>query len=176
MSRKRLSEVEKPVKEKRKKDQRVADKKIDSLSLEQIEKLISNSKTYIGSIYLESFKNLLIKAKTYSLIVNCNRHWFCIFSTPETFEIFDPLGFLQKSGCIDSSFMDFLKIQLGRKILYANPKIQSDSSFACGLFVAFFILHRESGLTYNEILSKFSKHYKKNEMLVRLFFDNKMWK
>ena len=172
MSPKRPLEVEKPVKPKRRKDQTVADE--NPLSLKKIEKLISKSKTYIGSIYSDSFTNILIKAKTFSLIVHCNNHWFCIYSTPETFEIFDPLGFLQKTGCINSIFLSFLKNQLGRKILYANPKLQSGSSFACGYFVSFFILNRESGLTFNEILSKFSKNYKKNELLVKLFFKNKM--
>ena len=172
MSQKRQPEVEKPVKAKRRKDQKVGDE--NPLSLRKIEKLIIKSKTYIGSIFSDSFTNLLIKAKTFSLIVHCNNHWFCIYSTPETFEIFDPLGFLQKADCINSIFISFLKSQLGRKVLYANPKLQSSSSFACGYFVSFFILNRESGLTFNEILSKFSRNYKKNELLVKLFFKNKV--
>ena len=148
--------------------------KNEALSLYKIEKLISKSQTYIGAIYLDSFKKLIVKAKTFSIIVYCDNHWFCIFSTPKTFEIFDPLGFLQKSKCINQIFMKFLKTQLGQKILYANPKIQSDKSFACGYFVSFFILNRESGLSFNEILAKFSKKYKSNERLVKLFLNNKL--
>ena len=170
MSRKGPPEAEKTAR--KEKDRKVADDETKSLSLAQIEAFISKSKTYIGSFYLDSFKNLLVKAKTYSIIIHCNNHWFCLFSTPETFEIFDPLGFLQKAGCISEIFMQFLKTQLGRKILYANPKIQSNKSFACGYFVSFFILNRESGLTFNEVLSKFSKDYKKNEMLVKLFLKH----
>lgn len=170
MSRKkRLEPVGTDVKENAKK---VADINTDALSLRQIERFISKSKTYLGSLYLDSFKGLLIKAENYSVIIFCDGHWFCIFSTLKTFEIFDPLGFLQKSECINKNFMNFLKTQLGRKILYANPKIQSDKSFACGYFVSFFILNRESGLSFNEVLSKFSKNFQKNERLVKLFFNN----
>ena len=143
-----------------------------ALSLKEIEKLMSKSSTYIGALFLDSFEHLLVKAKTFSIIIYCDYHWFCIFSTPETFEIFDPLGFLQKSKCINSTFINFLKVQLGRKVLYANPQIQSNTSSACGLFVSFFILNRECGLSFNEILSKFSKNFKRNERLVKLFFNN----
>ena len=155
-----------------KKDGDDDDDENNALSLKKVEQLISKSSTYLGALYLDSFKRLLIKTRTFSIIIFCDNHWFCIFSTPETFEIFDPLGFLQKAKCINSTFLKFLKSQLGRKLLYANPKIQSNLSSACGYFVAFFIINRESGLSFNEILSKFSKNYKKNERLVKLFFNN----
>lgn len=171
MSRNERLEVVKPAKSA--KEEKVVARKTNPLSLEQIERFLSDSTTYIGSFYLDSFKNLLLKSRTYSIVIYCQHHWFCIFSTPRSFEIFDPLGFLQKSECINDIFMQFLKLQMGKKVLYANPKIQSDKSFACGYFVIFFILNREAGLSFNEILSKFSKNYKKNEMLVKLFLNNK---
>ena len=51
--------------------------------------------------------------------------------------------------------------------------IQSDSSNACGYFVCFFLINRELGLSFNEILSKFTKNYRKNQTLVKLYL-NKM--
>ena len=159
----------------RKKEEKSVGVKNEALSLEKIEKFLKNSKTYIGCLYLNSFKGLLVKSETYSIIIYCDNHWFAIFSTPKTFEIFDPLGFLQKSKCMNSIFMNFLKNQLGRKILYANPKIQSNKSFACGYFVSFFIVNRESGLSFNEILSKFTKNFSRNERLVKLFLQNKLF-
>ena len=146
-----------------------ARKKEKPLALRKIEKFLSKSKTYLGAIYLSSFEKLLVKAKKYSLIVHCNNHWFCIYSTEKTFEIFDPLGFLQKSKCFSEKFLKFIRAQLGQKILYANPKIQSDSSFACGYFVSFFVLSREIGHSFNEIISKFTKNYRKNQFLVKSF-------
>ena len=146
-----------------------ARKREKPLALRKIEKFLSKSKTYLGAIYLSSFKKLLVKAKKYSLIVYCNNHWFCIYSTEKTFEIFDPLGFLQKSKCFSEKFLKFIRAQLGQKILYANPKIQSDSSFACGYFVSFFVLSRDIGHSFNEIISKFTKNYRKNQLLVKSF-------
>lgn len=148
-----------------------ARKREKPLALRKIEKILAKSKTYLGAIYLSSFKKLLIKAKKYSLIVHCNNHWFCIYSTEKTFEIFDPLGFLQKSKCFSEKFLSFIRSQIGRKILYANPKIQSDTSFACGYFVSFFVLSRDLGQSFNEIISKFSKNYRKNQHLVKTFLS-----
>ena len=139
------------------------------LALKKIEKILSKSKTYLGALYLSSFKELLVKAKTYSVIIFCDNHWFCVFSTEKTFEIFDPLGFLQKSKCFSIEFLSFMRAQIGQKILYANPKVQGDDSFACGYFVCFFILSRELGHSFNEIISKFSKNFRKNQTLVKLF-------
>ena len=141
------------------------------LTLRKIEKILSRSRYYLGAIYLSSFKKLLIKAKKYSLIVYCDNHWFCIFSSEKTFEIFDPLGFLQKSKCFSEQFLTFIKGQIGQKILYSNPKIQSDNSSACGYFVCFFLLSRELGHSFNEIISKFSKNYRKNQVLVKQFLQ-----
>lgn len=141
------------------------------LALRKIEKILSKSKTYLGAIYLSSFKDLLVKAKKYSLIIFCDNHWFCIFSTEKTFEIFDPLGFLQKSKCFSVEFLAFIRAQIGRKILYSNPKVQGDQSFSCGYFVCFFILSRELGHSFNEIISRFSKNFRKNQILVKLFLE-----
>lgn len=150
-----------------------APKKEKPLSARKIEKFLAKSKTFLGTIYLSSFNQLLVKAKTFSLIVHCSNHWFCIFSTEKSFEIFDPLGFLQKAKCFNEAFLNFVKTHIGRKVLYANPKIQSDSSNACGYFVCFFLINRELGLSFNEILSKFTKNYRKNQTLVKLYL-NKM--
>ena len=153
----------------------VENEKNKPLSLERIEKYLRNSKTYLGAFYLDSFKNFLIKKDKFSLIFYCDNHWFCIFSSKDSFEIFDPLGFLKKKECFSKYFLKFLKVQIGRKVLYANPKIQSDKSNACGYFVVFFILNRELGYSFNEILSKFTKSYPKNQLLVK-HFVNKLYK
>ena len=158
-------------KSKRKRNQAAKLSREKPLALRKIEKILSKSKTYLGALYLSSFKNLLVKAKEYSLIIFCDNHWFCVFSTEKTFEIFDPLGFLQKSKCFSLEFLNFIRAQIGRKVLYSNPKVQGDSSFACGYFVCFFILSRELGHSFNEIISKFSKNFRKNQTLVKLFLE-----
>ena len=139
------------------------------LSLKQIELYMKSCHSYLGALFVKSFKNLLLKVKKYSLIVYCNAHWFCIYSTRTTFEIFDPLGFLQKSNCLSMNFMSFLKTHIKGKILYCNPKIQSDNSNYCGFYVIFFIRMREMGHSFVEILRKFSKNFQKNDSLVQLY-------
>lgn len=141
------------------------------VSLKDIERFLKKSRTYLGAIFIDSFKNLLVKVEDYSVIVYCNSHWFCIFVTKHTFEIFDPTGFLQKSKCIGKKFLSFLKVHIKGKILYCNPKIQSDSSQYCGLYVIFFIRMREMGHTFFDILRKFTKKYKKNDTLVKSYVN-----
>ena len=145
------------------------------LSLKKIDKYLKKSNSYLGAFYLDSFKNCLIKKTQFSLVFYCDNHWFCIFSTPTTFEIFDPLGFLKKKECFSNDFLQFIKNHLGTKVLYANPKLQSDESLSCGYFVVFFILNRDIGYSFNEILTKFTKSYSKNQLLAKLFV-NKLFK
>ena len=139
------------------------------LSLKNIEKYLKFSKTYMGAVFVKSFNKLLLKTKEYSLVVYCNFHWFCIFCTKHTFEIFDPLGFLQKAKCLNAKFFLFLKTHLKGKLFYCNPQIQSNTSYQCGLYVAFFIRMRELGNSFHEILRKFSKDFRKNDQLVKQY-------
>ena len=139
------------------------------ISLENIEKHLRYSRTYLGAVFVKSFKKIILKIDKYSLIVYCNSHWFCVYCTKNTFEIFDPLGFLQKKKCIGKNFLNFLKSHIKGKTLYCNPKVQSDSSYNCGLFVVFFIRMRDMGHSFTDIMRKFSKKFRKNDKLVKLF-------
>ena len=145
------------------------------LSLKKIEYYLKKSRTYLGAFYLNSFKDILIKKETFSIVIHCNYHWFAIFVTKKSFEIFDPLGFLKKKKCFSATFLNFIQTHLKNKVLYANPKIQSDQSNACGYFVVFYILNREQNYSFNEILSKFTKSYRKNQLLVK-HFVNKLYR
>lgn len=139
------------------------------MKLKKIEKFLRKSKTYIGAFFVKSFKKFLLKAKTYSLIGFCNSHWFCVYSTDKTLEVFDPVGFLQKKDCLGPNFFNFLKANLNQKTLYCNPPVQSVKSFNCGYFVIFYILMREAGYSFIEILAKFSQKLAKNDKLVTDF-------
>ena len=81
-----------------------ARKKEKPLALRKIEKFLSKSKTYLGAIYLSSFEKLLVKAKKYSLIVHCNNHWFCIYSTEKTFEILILWAFCKNRNVLVKNF------------------------------------------------------------------------
>ena len=141
------------------------------LNLKNIEKYLKCSRTYIGSIFANSFKKILLKIDEYSIIVNCKLEWFCIYSTKNTFEIFDPSGVLNKMKLFGKKFLSFLKCHTSGKILYCNPKLQSKSSKYCSLYIIFYIKMREMGHSFQDILRKFSKKYKKNDKLVKQYMD-----
>ena len=141
----------------------------EALSLNKIEHLLKNSKTYMGAIYSDTFDDLLIKSARYSYVIYCDHHWFCIYVTEKTFEIFDSVGFLQKSDCLPKNFFKFLKTHIKGKTLYCNPKYQSAKSYYCGYYAVFYILMREMGYTFREICSKFSTNYSKNDQFVRKY-------
>ena len=115
-------------------------KEKSALSREKIEKFLKKSKTYLGAIYINSFNKFLVNTKRYSLVIYCNFHWFCIYSTEKTFDIFDPLGFLQKAKCFSAKFFTFLKSHIAGKTLKCNPQIQSRKSFFCGYYVVFIFI------------------------------------
>ena len=147
-------------------------RKTKALSLADIEKHIKNCSTYLGAIFEDSFKNLLVKAERFSLLILCKFHWFTIHSTKDTFEIFDPLGFLRKRECYGQGLINFIKPHSKGKVFYANPQLQRSSSLYCGYYAIFFIRMRELGLTFNEIYHKFSTNFRQNDSLVLKFVRN----
>ena len=152
--------------QKSKKLKKIREKLKNALSLRKIEKYLASSKTYIGAFHLDSFKKLLVKMKRFSAIFYCNFHWFCVYSTEKTFEIFDPLGFLQKSKCLTKKFFKFIKTFITGKIFHSNPQIQSNDSFLCGYYVIFYIYMRDMGHSFSDILRKFSHNLKNNDNFV----------
>jgi len=150
------------------------EQKNESFNLNTVKKYLKSCRTYLGSICVNSFKNLLLKVEEYSLIVHCNYHWFCIYSTKTTFEIFDPKGVFTKLNYFKANFLNFIKCQMNGKSFYSNPRIQSDASKKRGLYLIFFIRMRELGHSFCEIVRKFSKNFIKNDSLVNLFV-NKMY-
>jgi len=138
-----------------------------SLNLKTIESYLKTSPTYIGAVYSDSFKNLIIKENTFSIVVYCKHHWLCLYCTSKSFEIFDPLGFLQKRKCTPSTFFNFLRSHIQSKILYSNPQIQSKNSNACGYYVILFLCMRDLGYSFFDILNLFTSSYSKNDQLVR---------
>ena len=143
-----------------------------ALSLADIEKHVKTCSTYIGAIFDDAFKNLLVKADRFSLLILCKFHWFTIHSTKDTFEIFDPLGFLRKRKCYGQGLINFIKTHSEGKVFYANPQLQRSSSLFCGYYAIFFIRMRELGLTFNEIYHKFSNNFRKNDSLVKKYVKN----
>jgi len=138
-----------------------------SLNLKTIEIYLKSSPTYLGAIYSDSFKHLTVKHNRFSIVVYCKHHWFCLYCTAKTFEIFDPLGFLQKIHCTPQSFFHFLQSHIQGKVLYSNPQIQAKKANTCGYYVILFICLRDMGYSYFDILNLFSNNFPTNDKRVK---------
>jgi len=166
-----------PVNSGKKKDQKQKNEKRKikngPLNVATINRYLCSSPTYLGTIIMESFKSMLIQTKTYSLVVLCGGHYFAVYCTSTTFEIFDSLGFLETKDCFSVEMLNFItKHRLTRSIVVNNP-VQHTSSKLCGYYVLFFITLRDQGVPFNSIMKKFSKDKRVNDRFV-LKFCNKL--
>ena len=141
------------------------------LSLAKIEFFLSKSKSYLGAIYLNSLKNFVVKSHVFSFLVYCNNHWFALYSTPTSFEIFDSLGFMNSKKCFSKSFLDFLSNQSGHKNLKASHTLQPTNSHLCGVYALYFILQRDNGYSFDDIMANFSANLNCNDSLMSRFWN-----
>ena len=141
------------------------------LSVGEIQSHLNNSASYLGAIKMASFNQLIVKANFYSFIVHCSNHFFVIYSSDNMFEIFDSLGFLTIKKCVSRQFLKFLNDQLGFKTLKVSQILQSSSSNLCGIYCLYFIIMRDKGLSFEEILKLFSNNRKHNDKLMSQFYN-----
>jgi len=94
-------------------------------------------------------------------------HWICLLrSDDENYEIFDSLG----------TDVDYIKPFLhfpNANYIYNTEAFQDHETSSCGLFAAFFAIHRlmNLDLDYHEVLSEiFERNTKTNEKKVLKFF------
>ena len=137
------------------------------LNAKQIDNLLYCSPSYLGAIDMISFKNMIVNVPCFSFVVNCSNHWFSIYSTPKTFEIFDSLGFLETKGCISHNLLKFVARQIGHKELKATPPLQSKTSTLCGIYCVYFIRQRDQGYTFDQILKKFTQKTKNEKRMIQ---------
>ena len=143
----------------------------NDLSLAKIEPFLSKSTSYLGAIYLNSFKKLVVKSHVFSFLVYCNNHWFALYSTPSSFEIFDSLGFMNSRKCFTQGFLDFLSNQSGHKNLKASHTLQPTNSRLCGVYALYFILQRDNGYSFDDIMNNFSANRNCNDSLMSRFWN-----
>ena len=124
------------------------------------------SPTYIGTIIMKSFKTMIIQTQNFSFVVSCGNHFFAVYCTPESFEIFDSLGFLKSKDCVSKHMIHFINSHMISRNLCVNHPVQHDNSKLCGYFVIYFIKLRDSGKTFDQIMKTFYKDKRKNNDLV----------
>jgi len=119
-------------------------------------KTIKNARPYVCA------KNQLhlIKSNSFAVIVNSQDsylpglHWLAIYksSTNNYIEFFDSLG--KSMFYYGDDVIEFLKTN-GGIVRYNNCKIQSNKSITCGMFCLYFLVHRDEGMSYNDIINHF---------------------
>jgi len=141
------------------------------LPLSDIEKYLRRSASYLGAIYVSSFKNLVVKAKCYSFLIYCKHHWIVLYCTKDSVEIFDSLGFLKTKSCITNNVLNFIKNQIGSKNFKSNHTIQSPTSQLCGIYSLYYILKRDNGHTFEQIMKTFTDNLLENDALMLRYFN-----
>lgn len=142
-----------------------------NLSAVEIESYLKKSKTYLGIIYVSSFKSLTVKANCFSFIVYCTNHWFVIYCCDKSIEIFDSLGFLDTKGCVPNNLLLFIHSHIGTKNFKASHTVQPPDSQLCGIYSLYYILMRDKGYTFEQIMDTFSKDLKENDLLMQRFIN-----
>ena len=93
------------------------------------------------------------------------RHWMNIFSPYGSHpEFFDSLG------RAPSFYSDAIPKFLGKKYVYNSIRLQPPNSSTCGLYCLYYVYHRLRGLTFSEILDRFSRDLEHNDAVVIDFY------
>ena len=106
-----------------------------------VEKYVKNLENFGGIFKLEQLKNVKILSYPVSLIIHSNQHWIGIFISEEVLEVCDSSGYLKNSK-LDHGLHKLLKTHLLNKQFIATPKLQSDLSFNCAVYVICFLYCR----------------------------------
>ena len=141
------------------------------LPLRELEKNLKGSPSYLGAIYVSSFKSLVVKSRRYSFLIYCNHHWIVLYCTENNIEIFDSLGFLTTKSCVTQNVLNFIRNQIGSRNFKANRTIQSSSSKLCGIYALYYILKRDNGYSFDKIMNNFTNNLTDNDNLMRRFFN-----
>lgn len=150
-------------------------KKFSSLSTVQIryilKKYIPKRKVFVGaSDELKLFPKALVCVINSDPSTSKGLHWIALYDKPgsKTLEVFDSFGL---PIVFYGDFITNFAKQHNLKIRSHQSQIQQNNSSMCGYFSAFFLILRERGKSYSNILSTFNtKNLAMNERLVKKFF------
>ena len=111
---------------------------MDAKNLENYTKQLEN---FGGIFNLKQLRYVKIISYPVSLIIHIDEHWIAIFLTKEVVEVCDSNGYL-KNKKLDRGLHKFLKCHLHNKQFMATPKLQSDSSTNCAIYVICYLYCR----------------------------------
>ena len=148
------------------------------LSTEDLRKIVSKEdfSKNIPKIYPLNLLPKNINSER-SFIVNSDistgkgEHWVSIF-----FPLNSPPEFFDSLGKCPSSYshflLNFLIENSPKGFIYNYIRLQDKQSSNCGLFCIYFLYHRLKGFAFEEIMDKFSRNLKKNDIEVVCFYEN----
>ena len=131
----------------------------------ELDKILKPLKSYGGIYFVSDLDNLVISKVPVSVVVFIENHWIGISITQNSVEVMDSLGFC--NSATNKDFINFICRQIQTKRFYVSPKVQSDQSEICGIYVAVFLKLKELGFSFESILDIFSSAPKENDVLVR---------
>jgi len=134
-------------------------------------KCIRNSRSFVCA------KNQLhlIKSRSFCIIVNTQDsylpglHWLAIYKSRKNnyIDFFDSLG--NSIFYYGGEIIEFLKAK-GGLVRYNNCKVQSNNSNACGMYCLYFLIKRDKGVQFVNILNHFSSsELSTNDLLVKKY-------
>lgn len=152
--------------------------KKEGLTTKEILSLLSGSNNFLGVFAANKVPLIRDNYLPIFFIVNIDEsffpgsHWIAVRIDARSVEIFDSLGFSTlRWKSFPNSLLDFFKRYENSHSFRVSPRLQSDNSFSCGLFCAYFCIARNS-LTFSECLKNFKPDLKSNEIVIRTKINN----
>ena len=141
---------------------------MDAGDIESIVKCIPE----FGGIYrLNQLQAVKILDYPVCLIILSYKHWIGIYITKATVEIIDSMGYVASEG-LDASLCRFLSAQIFNKDFLITPKLQSDESDDCGLYVVAFLLFRTlTGKSVCNFCELFTTDYEENSKKIQEIYQ-----
>lgn len=96
-------------------------------------------------------------------------HWLGFFiSRGGDVHFFDSFGNSPRSQLFPSEIYAFLK-SAGHRVIYSNRQVQDPMAITCGEHCVFFLFHMLKGMSYSDVMLRYSSNFSKNDKMVSLF-------
>lgn len=96
-------------------------------------------------------------------------HWLAFHvDTGGSVHFFDSFGNSPRSQIFPTDIYIFLK-KAGHRVIYSNRQVQDYMSVTCGEHCVFILYHMLRGMSYSDIMLKYTSNLLKNDEMVSLF-------
>lgn len=138
-----------------------------------LRKLLKHKRFQVGAIDdIDLFTYPFISIVNTDISTLSGTHWiaFYINSQKQCLELFDSFG---NSGHPHFEIVKKFAARHNLQVVVNSYQLQTYKSLLCGYFCIYFLYYRSNGLSFKQVLNKFSKHnLNKNELIIKAFFKN----